>query len=139
MGAYVGAKVSFSFLELEDWMAIVMLALATLFFTGLGLILSIVVKTAEAASGLAMAIAFPMMFTSGIWWPPREMLPEPLKTFASYNPATLAIDAARAVLVFNEGLDVIVQNLPIIAVGTVLIYVIGAIVYKIVLRKHALM
>ena len=139
VGAYVGAKVSFSFLELEDWIALVMLALATLFFVGLGLILSIVVKTAKAASGLAMAIAFPMMFTSGIWWPPKEMLPEPLKTLANYNPATLAIDSARAVLVFNEGLSVVIKSLPIIAVGTLLIYAVGALVYRVVLKKYALM
>ncbi len=138
-GAFVGAKVNFNFLEVEDWLAIVMLGLATIFFIGLGLILSIVVKTAKAASGLAMAIAFPMMFTSGIWWPPKEMLPEPLKTLANFNPATLAIDTARAVLVYNEGLDVIAQNMPIILIGTIVVYAIGSLVYKITLQKHVLM
>ena len=135
VGLGVGAKIHFSTLDPASWLAILHLALAAIFFIGVGLIISIVAKTSRAAGAITMAIAFPYMFTSGMWWPPPEYLPEPLKSFALVNPATIAIDTARRVLGYGLGVNAILPKTPIVVAAAAIVFTIGVLVYRTVLKK----
>ncbi len=130
LGILLGARILFNPLSMDSWIAVAMIVVATLFFIGLGLILSMFAKSESGATALANALAFTLMFTSGVWWPPKEWLPEPLKTIAYHNPATLAVDTARNILAYGTSISEQAQYLPIIGVGTILVYVAGVIVYK---------
>jgi len=134
-GIALGARILFNPLNPASWIALAMIVLTTLFFTGLGLILSMIARSEAGAVALSNALAFTLMFTSGVWWPPKEWLPEPLKTIAYHNPATLAVDAARNILAYNQGLEEILPTMPFIITGTIIVYVIGVIVYKKLLSK----
>ncbi len=112
----------------------VVLALGALTSLGMGLIISMLAKTAKGASGLAMAIGWPLMFLTGIWMP-KWMLPGPLRALADWFPLTMAIDATREVMVFNRGLEAIAPVLPWLALFAIVIYGLGALAYKHVLRR----
>jgi len=135
VGLGVGARIHFNALDPASWLAILHLALAAIFFIGVGLIISIIARTSRTAEAITMAIAFPYMFTSGMWWPPPEYLPEPLKSFALINPATVAVDTARRVLGYGLGVDAILPKTPIVIAAATIVFIIGVSVYKIVLKK----
>jgi len=52
------------------------------------------VKDPEAASGIGNAIALPMMFLSGSFWP-VEIMPKYLQTIAKFLPLTYFSDGSR--------------------------------------------
>ena len=135
VGLAVGANIHFSLLSPACWLAIAHLGLAAIFFIGVGLIVSIVARSARVAEALIMAIAFPYMFTSGMWWPPPEFLPEPLKTFALMNPATAAIDTARRVLGYGLGVEAALPKTPVVVAAAVAVFTLGVLVYRVVLRR----
>ena len=112
----------------------VLLLIGSLMMVGLGLLISIISKTSRGASGLATAIGFPLMFLTGIWMP-KWMLPKPLRLFATYFPLTMVIDALRATMVFNAGLEAVLPVLPWIALSTLVLYGLGVLAYKVVLRR----
>ena len=112
----------------------VLMLLGALTSVGMGLIISMAARTAKGASGLATAISWPLMFITGIWLP-KWMLPEPLRALADYFPLTMAIDAIRDVMVFGKGMEAVLPVLPWLAGMAVLIYGLGALAYKLVLRR----
>lgn len=88
-------KVQFSgaFGSLFLW---VLLGSAT--FVSLGYFLTSFAKTVESASGLIQMVQFPMMFLSGIFFPP-EVMPESLRFIVRIFPLSYLGDALRAVAV----------------------------------------
>ena len=54
---------------------------------------------------------------------------------ADYFPLTMAIDAVRDVMVFGKGMEAVLPVLPWLAGMAVLIYGLGALAYKLVLRR----
>lgn len=112
----------------------VVLFLGALISLGMGLLISTISKTARGASGLATAVSWPLMFLSGIWMP-KWMLPGPLQALADWFPITIAIDAVRSVMVFNGGLEVMAPVLPSLVAFAVIIYGLGALAYKYVLKR----
>lgn len=88
-------KVQFlgSVVTLLSW---VLLGSAT--FVSLGYFLTSFARTVESASGLIQVVQFPMMFLSGIFFPP-EMMPESLRFVVRIFPLSYLGDALRAVAV----------------------------------------
>ena len=71
--------------------------LANLIFLNLGFIVGAFSKTVGAASGLGKAVALPMMFLSGAFFP-TDTLPAGLKQVVEYLPLTPLLDALRGVM-----------------------------------------
>ncbi|MBO8142427.1 MAG: ABC transporter permease [Firmicutes bacterium] len=65
-------------------------------FLTIGFAISTVSKTPEAANTLGSAVAFPMMFLSGTFWP-REFIPPGLQPLIEILPLTPLVDAMRGV------------------------------------------
>ncbi|MBE3583795.1 MAG: ABC transporter permease [Limnochordaceae bacterium] len=70
--------------------------LGSLTFLAIGFAISTLSKTPEAANNLGSAIAFPMMFLSGTFWP-KEMIPAALQPVIKALPLTPLVDAMRGV------------------------------------------
>lgn len=67
-------------------------------FVSLGYFLTSFAKTVEGASGLIQTVQFPMMFLSGIFFPP-EVMPESFRFIVRLFPLSYLGDALRAVAV----------------------------------------
>ena len=70
---------------IPDAYALTLIFLGSVMFSGMGMILSGLVKDVEAASAIGNAIAFPMMFLSGTYFP-LEFMPSYLQTVATRCP-----------------------------------------------------
>lgn len=133
-GAMVGAGYTVTAPGLA--VAAVMVALATLLSTSLGLVVSGLVKREDAAQAVATAIAFPLMFLGGIWIPPW-MLPPPLQRLAQVFPVSSMAEAARAVLVYGKPpLQALREYTPpqVVALSLALI-ALGVLVYRRMLER----
>lgn len=67
-------------------------------FVSLGYFLTSFARTVESASGLIQMVQFPMMFLSGIFFPP-EVMPDSLRFVVRLFPLSYLGDALRAVAV----------------------------------------
>ncbi|OUN01527.1 MAG: hypothetical protein BAA04_07855 [Firmicutes bacterium ZCTH02-B6] len=93
-----GARVVGSYLDL-----LALMLLGSVAFLSIGFAISSASKTAEAANTLGSAVAFPMMFLSGTFWP-QELIPEGLRPLVQYLPLTPLVEAMRAVVLRGESL-----------------------------------
>ncbi|MCL1978068.1 MAG: ABC transporter permease [Candidatus Bathyarchaeota archaeon] len=92
-----------------------LLLLGVFSFVGLGVALTSLAKDQESASMMLMAIMFPMMFLSGIFFPVK-MMPGFMQTISSFLPLTYASDALRKVMVLGSGIPQIATSLAILIV-----------------------
>ena len=73
-------------------------ALGALTFTSIGYVIASFARTEEAANGITSVVQFPLMFLSGIFFP-LEVLPQWLKSVATFMPLTYLGDALRQTMV----------------------------------------
>ncbi|MDR7574365.1 MAG: ABC transporter permease [Armatimonadota bacterium] len=77
--------------------------LGTLVFVGMGLAVSTVSRTPEAANLLGSLLGFPMMFLAGTFWP-REFMPAAVQPLISALPLTPLVEAMRGVAARGDAL-----------------------------------
>lgn len=75
---------------------LLLVGLANIIFLNLGFIVGGVAKNVRAADGMANAIALPMMFLSGTFFP-KESLPGFLAEVVEYLPLSPLLDATRGI------------------------------------------
>jgi ABC-2 type transport system permease protein len=66
-------------------LAVALVVLGAVAFTALGLVLGTLLHDPDAATSLGGAIAFPMMFLSGVFWEP-DVMPPALQSLATVMP-----------------------------------------------------
>jgi len=113
---------------IPDAFAILLIFLGSVMFSGIGMLLSGLVKDVEAASAIGNAIAFPMMFLSGTYFP-LEIMPSYLQTFAKILPLTYFSEGLRYAMIYNypEGTYVNIAIVAVLAVGFIIV---GSLVTK---------
>jgi ABC-2 type transport system permease protein len=113
---------------IPDVLTIVLIFLGSVMFSGIGMILSGVVKDVEAASAIGNAIAFPMMFLSGAYFP-MEFMPSYIQTIAKALPLTYFADGLRYSMIYKypEG---VYTNMAIVGVLAIIFLVLGSIVTR---------
>jgi len=113
---------------IPDAVSTVIIFLGSVMFSGIGMMLSGLVKDVEAASAIGNAIAFPMMFLSGTYWP-VESMPTYIQSIAKVLPLTYFSDGLRYAMIYkySEG---IVTNTIIISALAVAFIIIGALVTR---------
>jgi ABC-2 type transport system permease protein len=113
---------------IPDAFSITMILLGSIMFSGMGMIISGFLKDVEAASALGNAIAFPMMFLSGTFFP-LELMPSYLQTIAKALPLTYFSEGLKYSMLYKypEG---IYANMAILAVLAVVFITIGALVTR---------
>jgi ABC-2 type transport system permease protein len=111
-----------------DTVSLFMVAMASLMFTGLGMIIARFVKDPDGADAAANVITFPMMFLSGTFFPLSQM-PLFLQAIAQVLPLTYVSDGLRASMIFGQSQTAIL-NTAIITVLGIACIVIGSWITK---------
>ncbi len=104
--------------------SIVVLAIGALCFTGLGMLIAGALKEPHAVTGASNALAFPMMFLSGVFWP-LDSMPEYMQNIAHVLPLTYFVDALHASMYSSSMLNVL-QSTSILAVLTGAFILVGS-------------
>jgi len=105
--------------------SMLILAVGALCFTGLGMLIAGILKDVEAVSGASNALALPMMFLSGAFWP-LEMMPDHMQYIARILPLTYFIDAlissiyAELVITLERSLVLIAFTVAFVGAGSML-------------------
>lgn len=107
-----------------DSYTVVSLALGAVLFSGIGMTLAGLVSNPESASGLGNAIAFPMMFLSGTFWP-VDIMPKFLQTISQVLPLTYFSDGLRDSMILGNTSAALV-NIGITAAFAVAFIALGA-------------
>lgn len=129
------AKIMWSPLEPMDWLVVALFALVALMTIGIGMLLSLVAKTTRGASGISVALGLMLAFMAGIWLP-KSMMPSWMRVIGDYFPATWAIEAIRSIMVFDASFQEVAHLVLGVVVATVVIFGLGVIAYKKVLRRY---
>jgi ABC-2 type transport system permease protein len=104
-------------------MALVLI-LGVLSFTGLGMLATSFVSDQESAQLIILMIQFPMIFLSGVLYPIIQ-LPWWLRIVSSLLPLTYVVSAFRAVMVLNVPFWAISQQVYILSIFTVVVFIIA--------------
>ncbi|MEM3916373.1 MAG: ABC transporter permease [Candidatus Nitrosocaldus sp.] len=110
--------------SLPNAISIVVLAIGALCFTGLGMIIAGALKEPHAITGASNAIAFPMMFLSGVFWP-LDSMPEYMQSIAYALPLAYFIDALYASM-YSSSIIEMVQSTFMLAVLTGAFILVGS-------------
>jgi len=131
-----GAKILWNPLKPEHWLVPLLLVMSSLLMIGFGMLLSLVTKTAKGASGLSTVLGMMLSFTAGIWFP-KSWMPEWMRFLGDVFPATWAIDAMRSIMVFEAGLAEVLPDAFKVLGAMVVVYLLGILAYRNVLRRYA--
>lgn len=88
----------FRITAIPDAFSLMVIFIGTVAFTGFGILIGGAIKEAEAVTALGNAIAFPMMFLSGAFWP-VELMPSFLQQIAQFVPLYYFHSALRQTLI----------------------------------------
>jgi ABC-2 type transport system permease protein len=100
------------------------LVIGALCFTGLGMLIAGALRDVEAVSGASNALAFPMMFLSGTFWP-LEMMPDYMQIIAKAFPLTYYIQALKVSMIADDIL-IILYNSLILIIFTIVFVLLGS-------------
>ncbi|MBU7012769.1 MAG: ABC transporter permease [Theionarchaea archaeon] len=81
--------------------ALLLILTGAVAFCSVGMVLGGVIKDVEAANGAGNAIAFPMMFLSGAFWP-IEQMPDYLQIVAKFLPLHYFHDGLLQIMVYKN-------------------------------------
>jgi ABC-2 type transport system permease protein len=90
-------------LQINAWLPL-FIVLDVFMFVGIGMLLTRIVREAQSAAAAANAVAFPMMFLSGSFFP-LEMMPRFLQAFAKTLPLYYVNEGIRASMVFHDNMS----------------------------------
>lgn len=107
----------------------IFLAFSIIMVLGIGLALGGWAKNERQVAPLGNIIVFPMMFLTGVFFP-RFLMPEWLQSITTYMPLTPVIDGARLIATEGKSLAEVGSQLAIMAVWTVIIYIIAFRVFR---------
>ncbi|MFH0897051.1 MAG: ABC transporter permease [Candidatus Bathyarchaeota archaeon] len=111
-----------------DAIALLLVTMTSLMFTGLGMIIARFVIDPEAADAAANVITFPMMFLSGSFFQLSQM-PSFLQTIAHALPLTYVNEGLRAAMIFGQTQQAII-NTAIITVLGIAFIIVGSLITK---------
>lgn len=120
----------FGFRMQGNWPSFIFLVvLSSTLMLGIGLALGGWAKSEEQAAPLANLVTFPMMFLSGVFFP-TYIMPEWLQSASRYIPLTPVVDGFRQIITEGRTLFDLGSQLLIIAVWTIIAFVIAGKVFR---------
>ena len=118
----------FNVTAIPSAMGIVLIILGAIAFSGLGMLIAGALRDVEAVTGLANAVAFPMMFLSGAFWP-IEIMPSFMQEIARYLPLTYLAEGLRADLILKDP-TITINSMVVIAILTMIFIVAGSLMTR---------
>jgi ABC-2 type transport system permease protein len=126
----VVARLAFGVPMLGNWFFLGgVIILGTMTFLALGYMLSAFAKTEEAIMPLLMAISFPMMFLSGIFFP-VDMMPGFMQPVMAALPLTYLGDSMRQIMVNASAIHPMLLNLAVLGAWFVACLVVAVRFFK---------
>jgi ABC-2 type transport system permease protein len=114
----VGASwIIFGVRALPDIWAVLLIVLGAVTFCSLGMAMGGSIRNPDAAAAAGNAVAFPMMFLSGAFWP-VEMMPEFMQTVARVMPLYYFHDGLRRTMILKNPTQAVPSFLVMIALAT---------------------
>ncbi len=110
----------FSVQVIPDVFSVILIFLGSILFSGIGMLLSGLIKDVEAASAIGNAIAFPMMFLSGAYWP-VEFMPDYMQSIAKMLPLTYFAEGLRSAMIYKYAEGIITNTIIVSALAIVFI------------------
>lgn len=95
------AWVLFGVTPVASPLALGLIVLAAVAFTALGMIVGAVIEDPGSAISLGGAIAFPLMFVSGVFWE-LDLMPGSVRTLAEVSPVTHLHRSLREVMILDS-------------------------------------
>lgn len=114
------AYIVFDLRALPDLHGVALIFAGAVMFSGIGMLLAGFVKDVEAATALGNAVAFPMMFLSGTFWP-LENMPEFMRNIAEYLPLTHLSEGLRSSIILQDAAAALMELALIATMATVFI------------------
>ena len=113
----VGIGVAFYKVEVQGSWAMLagLVLLGVLTFIALGALLSAVARTQESGTAVVQLVNFPMMFLSGVFFPP-ELIPSGLRIITNALPLTYLADALRHTILGTPSLYGIPKDLTVMGI-----------------------
>ena len=127
---FVAALIFFDFNMRGDYLsfiALVVISITCLF--GFGMAIAGWAKDSNQAAPLTQIVSMPMMFLSGVFFP-TFLMPEWLQKITAFIPLTPIVDGLRYILTEGKTILEIGPQLAIIAVWTIVIYIIAFKVFR---------
>jgi ABC-2 type transport system permease protein len=114
----VGAGwIIFGVRALPDIWAVLLIVLGAVTFCSLGMAMGGSIRNPDAAAAAGNAVAFPMMFLSGAFWP-VEMMPRFMQTVARVIPLYYFHDGLRRTMILKNPSQAVPSFLVMIALAT---------------------
>jgi ABC-2 type transport system permease protein len=85
---------------IPNFYSLVLIFIGAIAFCSVGMFMGGIIKDVEAAAGAGNAIAFPMMFLSGVFWP-LELMPDYLQTLAKFLPLHHFHDGLMQLMIYE--------------------------------------
>ncbi len=127
---FVVAVVVFDFNMRGDYLSLLaMVIISTFCMFGFGMAIAGWAKDGNQAAPLANLVTFPMMFLSGVFFP-VFLMPIWLQSIAAFLPLTPIVDGLRMILTEGKTIFDIGAQLAVIAVWTIIIYVVSFKVFR---------
>jgi len=101
--------------------ALLLIFMGTVVFCSIGMVLGGIFKDVEAASAAGNAIAFPMMFLSGAFWP-VEMMPDFMQGVARCMPLYYFHDGLRQIMIYQNPTQALVPFAILGVLAAVFVY-----------------
>ncbi len=131
IGMAVGAKIALDPAYLGTWIGIACIAMGVVDGYLLGLLLALGVRDAKGATGISVVVTLMLVFTTGIWFPPKEWLPLPLRIFASWFPISIPFDIAKQLLVWKAPVELMTSEIAkLIALSMAMLTIVSAVYWK---------
>lgn len=107
----------------------VLAALGNLIFLSIGFSIAGRAENAEAADGIANAVALPMLFLSGTFFP-TDTLPEVMQTVVAFLPLTPLLEAMRIVAVDGDPITAAGSQLLVLAIWVVVSFAVATRLFR---------
>ncbi len=115
--------------------AFAMLVVAAISTMSIGLLISSFTKTQRAASAATNAIAWPISFITGIFFP-SFMLPEWMRSIGDFFPASALLRGVRKVVIYNQPIGDYAPTLALAIVSTILLLLMGSVAFRWRMRRE---
>ena len=120
--------VIFNVRVIPDVLSIAMILLGSIMFSGIGMTLAGFIKDVEAASAIGNAIAFPMMYLSGTFFP-LELMPSFVQTISKVMPLTYFSEGLKHAMIYKNP-EGVYLNLAVVGVLAIIFIMLGSIVTR---------
>jgi len=103
---------------------VIFMLLLAFAISGMGLLISSLMKTTESFGFVMQILIFPLFFISGAFFP-LTAAPSWMRVFANVNPLTYGVDAMRQILLGNQIAPTILSNLSLHPIAINALFLLG--------------